>query len=828
MLYILSASYDSVLNAVKLELYNDKTEEMEEWTDADFKAYFLSKRDPAPLVSRWKTIVKKELIKKYDALNDKEVEMWKVSVNNPLAVKKSQEIEQTYENYIKFFQCYIYDKDIKMGMPYRRENDKNDKLVFQYDQDAQQRIQEILNLDSFKNLTSEEREVFEKWAMLLEYPAPNFKRASLDIEVFNEGENQIPNAEAALLPVLSICLASNRGEKIAFILVQADKPITDFPENITKVVIFNDEKLMLEQLFEAIETYPLIITFNGDDFDLKYLYYRALRLGVPHQKIPIIVKPKICILRKSIHIDLYKFFSIKAMKIYAFGDKYKDVDLDSVARALIKRGKIEGEERWIVKMSYHDLIRYCMNDAEITLELTTYNNDLVMNLIIVLERMSRMPIINVSRKSVSSWIKSFMLYEHRQRNILIPIPEEIKTIKGQTVSEAIIKGKKYKGAIVYDPIAGTHFLVKVLDFASLYPSIIKVYNIGYSTINCPHPECKTNTIGELPHWMCTKNRSLESLLIGSLRDLRVFWYKKQAKNSSLDKVLKDWYGVAEQSIKVIMNASYGVFGAESFVLYCPPVAEEVTAIARHVIGKTTEHAQEIGLNVLYGDTDSIFIKDPPEDKLRELIDWTYKKYGIEFEVDKIYRYVCLSIRKKNYFGVKIDGEVDVKGLTGKKKHTPPIIKTAFNDTKKILSEVKTPEELEIGKKEIMDLVKRVYFIFKNRSWENVSDLAFSVTMNSALEDYKKTMPQHVKAAKLLIERGYQIGAGSVIRFVKTDKRLAGGTNVKPVETVKKHEVDVRKYIEFLKSTFEQVLDPMNINFEQDILGVTRLDQWSHK
>jgi len=181
---------------------------------------------------------------------------------------------------------------------------------------------------------------------------------------------------------------------------------------------------------------------------------------------------------------------------------------------------------------------------------------------------------------------------------------------------------------------------------------------------------------------------------------------------------------------------------------------------------------------------------------------------IEFEIDKTYRYVCLSDRKKNYFGVLEDGEVDVKGLTGKKKHTPKIIKNVFNETKKVLSEIETPEQMEIGKQKIIELIKNAYFMFKNRSWKNIEDLAFHVTINKELEEYTKTTPQHVKAARLLTEKGYQVGVGSVISFIKTNKKISGIT-VKPVETTKTRDVDITKYIEILKSTFEQILDPLD-------------------
>mgnify|MGYP003681891195 CR=1 FL=1 len=709
-----------------------------------------------------------------------------------------------------------------MAMPYSRINGD---LDFNVDNEAEERIQNILG--KITNIPSDEVQIYKEWAELLEYSAPHFKRAALDIEVFNEGK-KIPSAEAAVLPVLTVCFATNEGERIALILSQGKEDM-EIPDNITKTLFFSSEVDLLKSTFEHINKYPFLVTFNGDDFDLKYLYKRAIRLGIPKEEIPIIIRYRMSMIRHGIHIDLYKFFFIKAMKIYAFKGKYKNVDLDSVAKALIKRGKIPTNIDRLTDLSYHDLVKYCMNDAEITLELTTFNNDLVMSLITVLTRISRMPMENVTRKSISSWIYSFMINEHIKRGFLIPTPSEIKAQKGQIVSEAVIKGKKYKGAIVFEPVEGTHFDVVVLDFASLYPTIIKVYNIGYSTINCPHEECKKNTIGELSHWICTKNKALESLLIGSLRDLRVNWYKPKSKDK--DEKLKQWYSVAEQSIKVIMNASYGVFGAESFPLYCPPVAEEITAIARHVISETAKHAQSIGIKVLYGDTDSIFIIRPSQEKLEEIIKWTEEKFGIDFEIDKVYRYVCLSGRKKNYFGVKEDGTVDVKGLTGKKKHTPKIIRDAFDETKKILSEIHGEQEISMGKMKIVGLVRKTYNTFRQRSWSNIGDLAFNITMNAEFSEYKKTMPQHVKAALMLKKEGYDISAGSVISFIKTRKRIKTktgyryATDVKPVELAKKTDVDVKKYIAFLKSTFEQILDPLNISFNEDILGLKSLEDW---
>lgn len=834
MLYVLSASYDVKLNAVILKLYNDETEKIEEWSDVEYKAYFLAKEK-----MNLNGIYNQEQIIKYDALNDKNTFLWKVEMDTPALIRQTNDLPDVYENNLMFILSYIYDKNIKMGMPYIHDGAS---IKFKEDPEVQNRISDILNKLS---INEDEKENYKMWAELMEYPAPHFKRVSLDIEVWNEDENKIAVPEHALNPVIAVCMASNNEEKIALILARDRFKFEHIPSNIYKMEFFNDESELLLRTFELINEYPIILTFNGDGFDLPYLYFRAIRLGIDESKIPIEVKINkktnsidICMLKNGIHIDLYKFFSIKAMKVYAFANKYKDVGLDEVSKALLNRGKIPHTKKFN-DLTYEELSEYCMNDALLTLDLSTYDENIVMNLILMVQRISRLPIENSSRKNVGSWIKNFMTYEHRRRNYLIPSASNIRTLKGTTESSALIKGKKYKGAIVFDPKTGIHFIVFVLDFASLYPSIFKNYNIGYATVNCPHEECKDNTVGELKHWICKKNKSIESQLIGSLRDLRVFVYKKKAKDKQLVKALMNWYKVAEQSIKVIMNASYGVLGDDKFVYYCPPSAEEVTAIARYIISSTANKAQEIGLCVIYGDTDSIFIENPDITKLNSLIMWTKEKFGIDFEIDKIYRYACLSNRKKNYFGVKEDGEIDIKGLTGKKKHTPKIFKDAFNETKKILSEIHNEKEMEEGKIKIIKLLKNIGLTLKRKEWVNMKDIAFNVTMNKNISEYIKNVPQHVRAAKMLNNKGYNVSINNNISYIKISRKetfvsktgkksVRMVSDIKPLELAIKEEVDINKYIEFFESIFAQILEPMNVDFEKEILGITKMSDWLNK
>ncbi|GFN41065.1 MAG: hypothetical protein YK1312THETA_490006 [Marine Group I thaumarchaeote] len=445
----------------------------------------------------------------------------------------------------------------------------------------------------------------------------------------------------------------------------------------------------------------------------------------------------------------------------------------------------------------------------------------MMNLLVIIARIARMPIDDIARMGVSQWIRSMLYYEHRQRNALIPKRDELERKSSGVVTDAVIKNKKYRGGLVIDPVEGIHFDVTVMDFASLYPSIIKVRNISYETVRCPHDECKKNTIPQTSHWVCTRKNGMTSLLIGSLRDLRVNYYKSLSKSETLTEDQRQQYTVVSQALKVILNASYGVMGAEIFPLYFLPAADATTAVGRHIILETIKKCEEVGIQVLYGDTDSLFVKNPTSEQIQKVIVEAKKSFGVDLEVDKEYRYVVLSTRKKNYLGVTKSGEVDVKGLTGKKSHTPPFIKTLFYELLEILSKVQNIDEFGIAKKQISE--KIVEWAKKVEAKEiPLSDLAFNVMISKAPSEYVKTVPQHIRAAKLL-ESVREIKKGDIISYVK----ILNKPGVKPTEMARKDEVDSKKYMEFMESTLDQITSSMDLDFDT-ILGKpkqTGLDEY---
>jgi len=429
-----------------------------------------------------------------------------------------------------------------------------------------------------------------------------------------------------------------------------------------------------------------------------------------------------------------------------------------------------------------------------------------MKLMVILTRISRMTMEDVTRMGVSRWILALMEHEHRRRGWLIPNAEDIIEAKGGTTTEAIIKGKKYLGAIVRSPKPGVHFDVTVLDFASLYPSAIRNWNLSYETILCGHPECRGKVVPGTSHWVCTRRRGLTSLLIGSLRDLRVRWYKPLSRDPGRSEGERTFYDIVQSALKVFLNASYGVFGAESFPLYCPPLAESTAAIGRYAMTQTVDASRKLGIEVIYGDTDSVFLDQPTTAQIQKLVGWAEDELGIEMDVDKVYRYAIFSKRKKNYLGVYPDGSVDIKGLTGKKRHIPPLLKEAFLRLTGILGGVKSIEDIPGAKEDIRDLVESVHARLQGRDFD-LNELAFSVMLGRKLSSYE-TNPQHVKAAKMLRERGRTLDIGDIISYVVTQ----GG--VKPVQLASRRDVDVDKYVEYLESMFEQLLDALDMDFDE--------------
>ncbi|MEC7711806.1 MAG: DNA-directed DNA polymerase I [Thermoproteota archaeon] len=834
-LLLISANYNNQQKAVVLKFYDPTSHKIVLWTDkTGHKPYCFSKMSPAELdfLSERSDIISIKEVTKTDLLKDETITVSKILVSDPLAIggtqtdKSIRNIVEAWEADIKYYENYLYDNSLIVGKYYRIENDNLTPHDFKISDETRLSLKSML-WDKLGELNIPDHEQFMKnvsdWADLLNQPIPKLRRISLDIEVESEEKNRLPDAKTAEGRITAVGFESSDKLKQVFVLRRNDisEGTNDLAPDI-KVRFYDEdnEKGMIEDVFNLIKDYPLLITYNGDGFDLPYLYNRAYKLGIDKNANPLYMMRDSATLKEGVHLDLYRTLSNRAFQIYAFGQKYTDFSLNSVSKGLLNEQKLDyGVE--IDKMTLYQIGKYCQNDAYLTYKLTSFNNDLLMNLLVAISRIGRMPIDDISRMGVSQWIRSLLYYEHRKNNMLIPRREEIDKRSTEVTNDAVIKDKKYRGGLVVEPKEGIHFDVTVMDFASLYPSIIKVRNLSYETVRCSHDECKKNMIPQTNHWVCTKKNGLTSVLIGSLRDLRVNYYKTMSKNQNLTDEERQLYTVVAAALKVILNASYGVMGAQIFPLYFLPAAEATTATGRHIILDTIEKCRELNVDVLYGDTDSIFVKNPTEQQMQTIIGQAKNNHGVELEVEKEYRYVVLSGRKKNYLGVTKSGKVDVKGLTGKKSHTPAFIKSLFFDLLDILAEVKTTDEFEKAKSKISSKIAECSRKIQAKEIP-LSELAFNVMLSKSPNEYTKTIPQHIRAAKQL-ESVREIKKGDRISYVK----IINKPGVRPVEMAKQSEIDSSKYMEFMQSTLDQITSSMDMDFDT-IIGKPRqtgLDQF---
>nr|BCB65313.1 DNA polymerase catalytic subunit-like protein [Walrus alphaherpesvirus 1] len=261
----------------------------------------------------------------------------------------------------------------------------------------------------------------------------------------------------------------------------------------------------------------------------------------------------------------------------------------------------------------------------------------------------------------------------------------------------------YQGAKVLDPISGFHVdPVMVLDFASLYPSIIQAHNLCFTTLTT-NPSSVSHLKQDIDYseFIVNGQRLIfvyshirESLLSILLRDWLVMRKAIRARipeSSEDEAVLLD---KQQAAIKVVCNSVYGFTGVANGLLPCLHIAATVTTIGRSMLLATQSYvesrwatrdllendfpnASSISIpekpycvKIIYGDTDSVFIKfvgltyegiSELGDIMAQQISKALFKAPIKLECEKTF-YKLLLITKKKYIGVINGGKMLMKGV----------------------------------------------------------------------------------------------------------------------------------------------------------------------
>ena len=157
-----------------------------------------------------------------------------------------------------------------------------------------------------------------------------------------------------------------------------------------------------------------------------------------------------------------------------------------------------------------------------------------------------------------------------------------------------------QGGHVLEPVAGLHRDVWVFDFKSLYPSIIRTFNIDPLTyVADPSPD---EDLIRTPGGAFRREPAILPRMLDAL-----FPRREAAKRIGDD--------VASNAIKILMNSFYGVLGTPACRFYNPALANSITGTGREILLWSKRWFETAGFKVLYGDTDSLFVCSPGGDPL---------------------------------------------------------------------------------------------------------------------------------------------------------------------------------------------------------------------
>jgi DNA polymerase I len=346
--------------------------------------------------------------------------------------------------------------------------------------------------------------------------------------------------------------------------------------------------------------------------------------------------------------------------------------------------------------------------------------------------------------------------------------------------------RPYPGAIVLEPKPGLHEDVVALDFKSMYPNIMINYNLSPDTYVAPkEPEPKEG-VYEAPEVKHRFRKEPPGFYKQALSDLIDVRDKIRSRMKTIGPKTIEFrvLDARQKAVKVITNAMYGYAGWTGARWYVKPVAEAAAAWGRHTIVNTIKIAEKEGLNVVYGDTDSIFAKNEPK-KIDELLIEIREKIGLEISRDKVYVRIFFTEAKKRYAGLLPDGQLDIVGLEVMRGDWAVVAKKVQEKVLEIVLKEQSPAKA----------AKFVqHFIYELRQ-KRVAyrDLIIWKTLTKPPEEYE-VKAAHVEAAKILKEKGWELAVGDKVGYVVVAGSGRLYERVKPYMFATYAEVDIEYYV----------------------------------
>ncbi|KAH7885786.1 hypothetical protein F5I97DRAFT_1936758 [Phlebopus sp. FC_14] len=334
------------------------------------------------------------------------------------------------------------------------------------------------------------------------------------------------------------------------------------------------------------------------------------------------------------------------------------------------------------------------------------------------------------------------------------------------------KGKrdKYKGGLVFEPKRGLwDKYILVMDFNSLYPSIIQEYNIDFTTVERPPEEEADDKIPEPPN--SAVPQGVLPRLIATLVQRRR-QVKSLMKDRSITHAKLLQYDIKQQALKLTANSMYGCLGFENSRFYARPLAALTTFKGREILTHTRELAESLQLDVVYGDTDSVFVNSNVTElsdalkistEFKKAVNDRYKL--LEIDLDGVFARLLL-LQKKKYAAIKVeDGtrtSTEVKGLDMKRREYCALSK---NVSQYVLEQILSGEPAEIVVENIHEYLATVGSNVRSGKVK-LDDFVIYKRLGKNPEDYPDAKSQpHVQVALRIKAKGGSARSGDVIPYI---------------------------------------------------------------
>lgn len=607
---------------------------------------------------------------------------------------------------------------------------------------------------------------------------------SFDIETDMKGER-----------LLAISLY---GEGLDEVLI-VDAGDRAMPENATRCV---DERAALDAFCERVRAFdPDVLTgWNTIDFDFTVLQRIAARHRHPFQLGRDAGEIRI---RKAEGYFGSGQATIPGRLVLDGIDllrgafvRMEDYSLEGVAREVLGEGKAlkgdvhhRGEE--ILHNYRHDLpafALYARTDARLAYAI-------IDKLALVRLAFERSRLAGMMPDRVAASIASFdFLYLSELRKIGVVAP----TVR----SDDSRVHAAQQGGHVLEPVTGLHRNVWVFDFRSLYPSVIRTFNIDPLSY-VPDPADADDLI-RTPGGAFRREPAILPRLLDEL------FPRRAAAIAAGDKV-------KAHAIKILMNSFYGVLGTPACRFYNPTLANSITGTGKELLLWSKRWFEDAGFAVLYGDTDSLFVDSalPEEDAatrgaqlammLNEaLAHHVRERWGVEsrleLQLEKLYRRLFLSTARhsargasKRYVGLRADGDIEFVGMEVVRSDWTALAKDVQRELYRRLFHDEPVE----------DYLAHVVAELRRGALDDA--LVYRKRLRKAAADYTATTPPHVAAAR----KSAQGPARSISYVMTTD-------GPEPVDNVQ-HPLDREHYVmKQVRPVTEPVLSVLGLRFEQVI------------